>query len=66
MGLVITYTVEGKQNITSYLIGTTNTNGKMSLKVYKYVILITNWLYRVDVQPYFVVKFTEDIINVFV
>ena len=36
VGLVIPYTVEGKQNIVSYLIGTVGHNGKMNLKLYKY------------------------------
>lgn len=36
VGLVIPYTVEGKQNITAYLIGTVDGNGKMNLKLYKY------------------------------
>lgn len=36
IGLVIPYTVDGRQNITSYLIGT-DTNGKLNLKLYKYV-----------------------------
>ncbi len=36
IGLVIPYTVEGKQNITSFLIGTVNNNGEMKLKLYKY------------------------------
>ena len=36
VGLVVPYTVEGKQNITSFLIGTVNSNGKMKLKLYKY------------------------------
>jgi len=36
IGLIIPYTVEGKQNITAYLIGTVNNNGKMKLKLYKY------------------------------
>jgi len=36
VGLVIPYTVEGKQNITSFLIGTVNNNGEMRLKLYKY------------------------------
>ena len=36
VGLVIPYTVEGKQNITAYLIGTVDDNGKMNLKLYKY------------------------------
>ncbi len=37
LGLIIPYTVEGKQNLTSYLVGTTDKNGKMNLKLYKYV-----------------------------
>jgi len=36
VGLVIPYTVEGKQNITSFLVGTMD-NGTMKLKLYKYV-----------------------------
>ena len=36
VGLVVPYTVEGKQNITSFLVGTVNNNGEMQLKVYKY------------------------------
>lgn len=36
VGLVVPYTVDGKQNITSYLIGTTDVNGKLNLKLYKY------------------------------
>jgi len=36
IGLIIPYTVEGKQNISSYLIGTTDIKGKMKLKLYKY------------------------------
>lgn len=36
VGLIVPYTVEGKQNITSYLIGTTETNGRLNLKLYKY------------------------------
>ena len=35
IGLIIPYTVEGRQNITSYLVGTDN-NGKLNLKMYKY------------------------------
>lgn len=35
IGLIIPYTVDGRQNITSYLIGTC-TNGKLNLKLYKY------------------------------
>lgn len=37
VGLIIPYTVEGKQNITAYLVGTVNENGRMNLKLYKYV-----------------------------
>lgn len=37
VGLIVPYTVEGKQNITSYLIGTTDTNGNLQLKLFKYV-----------------------------
>ena len=36
VGLVLPYTVLGKQNITSYLIGTIDTNHDLSLKLYKY------------------------------
>lgn len=36
VGLVVPYTVEGKQNITAYLIGTTDIDGNMKLKLYKY------------------------------
>lgn len=36
VGMVIPYTVEGKQNITAFLIGTVNNNGEMKLKLYKY------------------------------
>ena len=36
VGLVLPYTVLGKQNITSYLIGTIDTNHNLSLKLYKY------------------------------
>ena len=35
VGLVLPYTVDGKQNITSYLIGT-DINGTLNLKLYKY------------------------------
>ena len=35
VGLVVPYTVEGRQNITGYLIGTDD-NGKLKLKMYKY------------------------------
>ena len=36
VGLVVPYTVEGRQNITGYLVGTDN-NGKLKLNMYKYV-----------------------------
>jgi len=36
VGLVIPYTVSEKQNITAYLIGIVDNNGKMNLKLYKY------------------------------
>lgn len=36
LGLIVPYTVDGKQNITSYLIGTTDERGVISLKLYKY------------------------------
>ena len=36
VGLIVPYTVDGKQNITSYLIGTTGANGKLNLKLCKY------------------------------
>lgn len=36
IGLVLPYTVYGKQNINSYLIGTTDEAGKLKLKMYKY------------------------------
>ena len=36
VGLVVSYTGEGKQNITAYLIGTVDNNRKMNLKLYKY------------------------------
>ena len=35
VGLVVPYTVEGRQNITGYLVGTDN-NGKLKLNMYKY------------------------------
>jgi len=35
VGLVLPYTVDGRQNITSYLIGT-DKKGKLTLKLYKY------------------------------
>jgi len=37
VGLVLPYTVEGKQNITSYLVGTVDLNGSLNLKLYRYV-----------------------------
>ena len=37
VGLILPYTVQGKQNITSYLIGTINHDGSMKLKLYKFV-----------------------------
>lgn len=37
LGLVIPYTVYGKQNIVSYLIGTIDNKGKENLKIYRYV-----------------------------
>ena len=36
IGLVVPYTVYGKQNIISYLVGTVSNNGKMILKIYRY------------------------------
>ena len=35
VGLVVPYTVEGRQNITAYLVGTDD-NGKLKLNLYKY------------------------------
>ena len=35
VGLVVPYTIDGRQNIVSYLIGTDD-NGKLNLKLYKY------------------------------
>ena len=35
VGLIIPYTIDGRQNIVSYLIGT-DVNGKLNLKLYKY------------------------------
>ena len=35
VGLVVPYTVEGRQNITAYLVGTDD-NGKLKLNMYKY------------------------------
>jgi len=37
VGLVLPYTVDGKQNITSYLIGTIDVNGNLKLKLYRYI-----------------------------
>lgn len=36
LGLVLPYTVSGKQNINSYLVGTCNSNGENELKLYKF------------------------------
>lgn len=36
LGLIIPYTVYGKQNIVSYLVGTVSNDGNMNLKVYRY------------------------------
>ena len=36
VGLVVPYTIEGKQNVIGYLIGTDD-NGKLKLKMHKYV-----------------------------
>ena len=36
IGLVLPYTVEGKQNIISYLIGTSDNSGALTLKLYKF------------------------------
>lgn len=36
IGLVVPYTVYGKQNITSYLVGTVGKTGKLVLKIYRY------------------------------
>lgn len=36
IGLVVPYTVYGKQNITSYLVGTVDKTGKLVLKIYRY------------------------------
>ena len=36
IGLVIPYTLYGKQNIVSYLVGTIEKNGKMNLTLYRY------------------------------
>lgn len=37
IGLVVPYTVEGKQNINSYAIGTVGDNGKLNLQLFQYV-----------------------------
>ena len=36
LGLVLPYTINGKQNINSYLVGTYNNNGEKELKLYKF------------------------------
>ena len=36
IGLVVPYTIYGKQNIVSYLVGTIGENGKMNLTLYRY------------------------------
>ncbi len=36
LGLVVPYTIAGKQNINSYLVGTCNNNGELELKLYKF------------------------------
>ena len=36
VGLVLPYTVEGKQNINAYLVGTVEADGKLTMKLYKY------------------------------
>ena len=36
LGLIMPYTVYGKQNIVSYLIGTVSEKGQMNLKIYRY------------------------------
>ena len=36
LGIVVPYTVYGKQNIVSYLVGTVGDNGKLNLKTYRY------------------------------
>lgn len=36
LGLVLPYTIKGKQNINAYLVGTYNENGEKKLKLYKF------------------------------
>lgn len=36
IGLIVPYTLYGKQNIVSYLVGTISENGKMNLTLYRY------------------------------
>jgi UPF0182 protein CKL_0015 len=36
LGLVLSYTPQGKQNLISYLVGTCDTSGKSKLTIYKY------------------------------
>lgn len=36
LGLVVPYTIEGKQNINAYLVGTCDEKGKLKLKLYKF------------------------------
>ncbi len=36
IGLIVPYTLYGKQNIVSYLVGTVSANGKMDLTLYRY------------------------------
>ena len=37
LGLIIPYTIYGKQNIVSYLIGTVEDNNRLNLKMYRYI-----------------------------
>ena len=37
LGLIVPYTVYGKQNIVSYLIGTVSNNGELNLNLYRYL-----------------------------
>ena len=36
LGLILPYTIYGRQNLISYLIGSSNTDGTSTLKIYKY------------------------------
>ena len=38
LGLVLPYTLEGRQNLISYLLGTTDNSGNLKLKLYKYQV----------------------------